>query len=120
MFHNTCECSIFFPVLPALNLTVWPPTDNWVAINSNLVVTCQVIEGNLPINLTLTHPSYEARDVSKSITAINSSISISVSSTSVYDYGNYTCIASNEVGVENETVLIQQGSKLMYCSSYNN
>jgi len=95
-----------------VKITVLPSTENWVTIGSSLVITCQVIEGSLPIELSLTHPSSEERDVSSNITAINSSITISIDSASDNDYGNYTCEASNNAGVENQTIFIKRGGKL--------
>ena len=100
-----------FSVRPAVNITVWPPTDNWVTINSSLKITCEVVEGSLPMYLTMTHPSSEEMDVSSNVTAINSSVTISISSTSDGDYGIYTCVVSNILGKENETIWIQEGCK---------
>lgn len=94
-----------------------PPLTNLLQEGNRAGITCQVVEGDLPINFrweksTPSGRNVELGAVSRRIDEYTSSLIIEKITPS--HSGNYTCIAHNNAGEERLTVPVTVNGKIIY------
>lgn len=96
-----------------------PPLTNLLQEGNRAGITCQVVEGDLPINFrweksTPTGRSVELGAVTRRIDEYTSALIIEKITPS--HSGNYTCVAQNNAGEERLTVPVTVNGEWCWCT----
>lgn len=86
-----------------------PPSGLGVAVGSTVQLVCVVSSGDLPIFLSWRDPAgavLPPADINGSI-----SITITITTSTIADYGEYTCTANNSFGVGTDVFNVLQEGK---------
>lgn len=117
-FAKSVKCSVnFLSAVPPKIMPI-PPLTNLLQEGNRAGITCQVVEGDLPINFrweksTPSGRSVELGAISRRIDEYTSSLIIEKITPS--HSGNYTCVAQNNAGEERLTVPVTVNGKIIRC-----
>ena len=98
-------------VVPVVSIQLSP--DYVVELNSTVLLTCEATAGDVPIYITWSDPS--GADITPDSSNASAS-TISITPPMNFDYGRYTCTASNEFGNDSDVINLIQAGKFWNCS----